>query len=185
MGVYVDCTIKILKGDPKTVIDVVRTKDRVLDLAAIATGKHHRFPQYAIYGEEEAEYLTEGNTTIIKFFVKNWTPNAIFDELAERFPEHEFIVVREFEQTGHDELLLKNGKCRLIRSQRWEWRKNLPELVAIRDIRWDWDGVKQEGSFDITKQFLEEEYGNLAEPAVEDEYLEQCIRGGEQAMAEE
>ena len=83
---YVDCTITITKGDPKDVLDVVRTKDDVIDLSPFATVKHLRHPEFHTCGEECAEYSTDNGCAVIKFFVKNWTPDAIFDDLAERFP---------------------------------------------------------------------------------------------------
>lgn len=158
MGTYVDCTITITKGSPKVVLDVVGAKDDVIDQSTVATGKHQGHPEFAkTYGEEDAEYLTENNFTVIKFWVKNWTPDAIFDELAERFPKHEFTVVRGFEQSGEDELLLKNGVCKLVHSRRWGWSEKRQHPIAICDKKWDWDGTEQQGSFDITEEFQRED----------------------------
>jgi len=159
MGTYVDCTITITKGDPKEVLDVVRTNESVIDLRTIGTRKHMRYPEF--FDPESAmfdgEYSTQDNFVVIKFWVKNWTPDAIFDDLAERFPEHEFAVVRGVEHNGEDELLLKNGQCKLARSRWWEWSEKRQQPTAVRDMKWDWDGTEQEGSFDIRREFLREE----------------------------
>ena len=90
----IDTTIKITKGDPQEVLDVVRTNESAIDLSSVATGKHHLYPEFAkAYGEEFAEYFSENNVTAIRFFTRNWIPSAILDEFAERFPQHEFTVV--------------------------------------------------------------------------------------------
>jgi hypothetical protein len=97
MGTYVDCTITITKGDPREVFDVICLKDGVIDLSTIAAsdkGKRFWKPLPAEYSVNGADGATEG---LIKFTVKNFTPDRIFDDLAKRFPQHEFKVQREFD----------------------------------------------------------------------------------------
>jgi len=96
MGTYVDCTITITKGDPKEVLDVV-CPDGVIDLSTVAAsdeGERFWKPVPAECSVTGADGTTQG---LIKFTVKNFTPDAIFDDLAKRFPQHEFEVQREFD----------------------------------------------------------------------------------------
>jgi hypothetical protein len=105
MGVYVDCRIKIMKGDPKEVFDVIRPKDGVIDLSTVAEGEgHKKFWSVLVPAEYEAERVS--------FCVKNCTPDAIFDDLAKRFPTHEFKVEREFDDPEYPitVLLFKDGE---------------------------------------------------------------------------
>lgn len=97
MGTYVDCTVTITKGDPKEVLDVICPKDGVIDLSTVAEGEEQKNfwgPLPAEYSANAAEGATEG---FIRFTVKNVTPDAIFDDLAKRFPQHQFKVQREFD----------------------------------------------------------------------------------------
>ncbi len=155
MSIFVDVKITITKGDPKEVLDVVRTKKSVIDLSRVATGKSHCHPEcLKSYGEEDAAYSIEDSLTIISFQVKNY-PDTILHEFAERFPQHQFTIVTaadfgddEYEKT----FLLKDGKCRLASSRHWALDLEEPKQTLVRDQRWDWDGTLQEGSFDITRE---------------------------------
>jgi hypothetical protein len=112
MGTYVDCTIKITKGDPREVFDVICPEGGVIDLSAVAASEERkRFwkPLPAEYSANTAENGTKGSIT---FWVKNFTPDGIFDDLAERFPQHEFEVEREFDDPGYPIAILsfKDGE---------------------------------------------------------------------------
>lgn len=111
MGTYVDCTIKITKGDPKEVLDIICPKDGVIELSTVAVSEEkEKFwkPLAAEYSANAAEGATEG---FIKFTVKNFTPDGIFDDLAKRFPQHEFEVQREFDDPEYPMtvLVFKDG----------------------------------------------------------------------------
>jgi hypothetical protein len=97
MGTYVTCTITVTKGDPKEVLDVICPKDGVIDLSTVAEGEKQKDfwdPLPAEYSANAVEATTEG---CVSFTVKNFTPDAIFDDLAKRFPQHKFKVEREFD----------------------------------------------------------------------------------------
>jgi hypothetical protein len=112
MGTYVDCTIKITKGDPKEVLDVICPKDGVIDLSAVAVSEEQKKFWKSIPAEYSANTAENGTKGSITFWVKNFTPDGIFDDLAERFPQHEFEVQRapgdpEYPMTV---LLFKDGE---------------------------------------------------------------------------
>lgn len=103
MSWYEATTIKITKGDPKEVLDVVRTKEAINDYREIA--REHRmvdvgddvidFRKVSTRGwVDSADYSTDcnGTITVITTSTRNGFPEWMLDEFAKRFPKHEFVV---------------------------------------------------------------------------------------------
>ena len=112
MGTYVDCAITITKGDPKEVLDVICPKDGVIDLSTVAVSEEKKKFWKPLPAEYSANAAEGATARFIKFTVKNFTPDGIFDDLAKRFPQHEFEVEREFDDPEYPMtvLLFKDGE---------------------------------------------------------------------------
>lgn len=136
MSNYVDCSIKISKGEPKEVLDVICPRDGVIDLSTVAVSEEAKK-----FWKGDLANVADGATAgIIEFSVKNFTPDAIFDDLAKRFPQHEFEVRREPSNPEYPTtvLLFKDGEFQMgfeTMDGKTVWRQipKLSGLVVKRD----------------------------------------------------
>ena len=136
MSNYVDCSIEITKGEPKEVLDVICPRDGVIDLSTVAVSEEAK----KFWKGDLASDADGATAGIIEFSVKNFTPDAIFDDLAKRFPQHEFEVRREFDDPEYPTtvLLFKDGEFQRgfeTMDGKTVWREipKLSGLVVKRD----------------------------------------------------
>jgi hypothetical protein len=130
---WVNNTLKVIKGDPKEVFELVRTEESVVDFNTLVPMPEHiknsdeevalaGFNVPAWYGWAVENWGTKWNARDAKHSTKDpahvlwfdtaWSPPVpVFESLAKQFPTHEIVVYSdEYMNHLHVTFTLKDGE---------------------------------------------------------------------------